>query len=98
MILLIVGTKQLNVWERVMSQFLDDARAILERVAQGNADTPQMKTDIAELKGLLTANTAADAENKAGDEEVKTLILEVLNKLAVSTPPEPTPEPEPEPD
>ncbi len=63
-----------------MSQFLDDARAILERVAAGNASDPAIKADIETLK-------AAVASNESSDAEVKVIVTELLNKLAVSTPP-----------
>ena len=89
--LLYINSKQLERIVDLMSQFLDDARAILERVAQGNGDLPGMKEDVEALKTMLTANTEADAANKASDEEVRTLLLEILNKLAVSTPPAPPP-------
>lgn len=45
--LLYINSKQLERIVDLMSQFLDDARAILERVAQGNGDLPGMKGDTA---------------------------------------------------
>jgi hypothetical protein len=86
MFLLLIGNKQLR---SIMSEFLDNARKLLERVAQGNGNDPQVKADVEELKTLVTANSAADAENKASDEEVKTLLNEILEKLASAPPADP---------
>jgi hypothetical protein len=80
--LIIMNNKQFERMTNLMSQFLDDARAILERVAQGNASDPAMKADIADLKAAMN-------DNDASDQEVKTLLTEILNKLAASTPPTP---------
>lgn len=84
--IIIISHKHLHRLEKMMSQFLDDARAILERVAQGNAGDPAMKADIEALKTAVTANTDADTANAASDEEVKTLLTEILNKLAAAPP------------
>lgn len=65
-----------------MSKFLDDARALLENIANGNADDAAVKADIETLK-------AAVASNESSDAEVKVIVTELLQKLAVSTPPVP---------
>lgn len=63
-----------------MSQFLDDFRAALATVANGSADDQATKDAVKQLQDHLLANDASD-------EEMKTAIMELTNKLAVSTPP-----------
>lgn len=66
-----------------MSQFLDDFRAALEKVAAVHPN-----------QAAIDALTARLNDNDATDADQATAILELVNKLAVSTPPvEPTPEP-----
>lgn len=73
------------------SQFLTDARVILERIAVGSPGDPTMRADITTLQEAIITNNAADADNAASDAEVKTLLLEILNRLAEAPAPEPVP-------
>lgn len=84
MILFIVGNKQLKTLEAIMSKFLDDFRAALEKVAHGNAMDKETKEAVAKLQAQLDSNDATDAEQS-------TAITELVNKLAESTPPAETP-------
>ena len=93
MILLIIGKKQLTILERIMQLTLEQGRALIEKIALGNAADPQVKADIEVLKTGLAANATADAENKAADEVTHTLLAELLERLAESTPPAPPPAP-----
>ena len=47
-----------------MSQFLDDFRASLEKVAQGGATDPETKAAVSDLVKRMTDNEASDAEVK----------------------------------
>lgn len=80
--------KHLKTLEEMMTKFLDDFRAALEKVAAGNAGDPETKAAVQELKTKLAENDATDAEQS-------TAITELVNKLAASTPSEPA-EPEEE--
>lgn len=92
MILLIIGNKPIEELSKVMSQFLDDFRAVLQQVANGQAEEEATKAAVQDLQTRLTANELADADRA-------TAIMELTQALANSTPPapEPTPEPAPEP-
>lgn len=61
-----------------MSQFLDDFRAALEKVA---ANQPNQEA--------INALTERLNSNDATDDEQSTAITELVNKLAASTPPTP---------
>lgn len=87
MLIIIANNKFIKELSNIMSKFLDDFRATLEKVAQGSADDAETKAAVIELKAKLADNDATDAEQS-------TAILELVNKLAVSTPPAPEPTPE----
>ena len=71
-----------------MSEFLENTRALINRIATGSPSDAQMAADLADLKAKYEANAAADAENKVNDEEVKVVFYELLEKLAASKPAE----------
>lgn len=75
-----ISRRTLNRLEKIMSQFLADFRASLEKVAQGGADDAETKQAVADLKTQIEANDAMD-------DEMKTAIMELVSKLAESTPP-----------
>lgn len=77
---LYINDKQFERIITLMSKFLDNFRAALEKVAQGNADDAETKAAVVALQEQL-------ASNEATDEEQSTAILELTNKLAASTPP-----------
>ncbi len=72
-----ISNKHLNQLENIMSKFLDDFRAALEKVA---APGPN--------QAAIDALTARLNDNDATDADQSTAINELVNKLAVSTPPE----------
>lgn len=72
-----ISKKNLKELECIMSKFLDDFHALLDKVTSTQNDAAAIK----ELQDLLTANTAADAENKATDDEQTQAILELAAKL-----------------
>lgn len=65
-----------------MSQWLDDTRALIATIAEGNSVDQATKDAVAELKTKMNDNDTSDAE-------VKTAITEILQRLATSTPPTP---------
>lgn len=75
-----ISRRHLKLLENLMSQFLTDFRAALELVAQGRADDDATKAAVAELQAKLASNDATDAEQT-------TAILELVTKLAESSPP-----------
>ncbi len=73
-------TNPLEELEKIMSEFLDTFRKTLETVAQGGGADPETKAAVVQLKAQL-------ASNDATDQELETAINELVNKLAVLTPP-----------
>lgn len=71
-----------------MSKFIDEARALIDRIFHGSAEDEATKADVEELRIALEANMKADSENANTIEDVKTIMLEVLNKLAEAQPPQ----------
>jgi hypothetical protein len=78
--IIFVTKKTLKRMECIMSQFLDDFRAALEKVAVGNGADEETKAAVVELKTKLAENDSLDAEQS-------TAIQELVDKLAASTPP-----------
>lgn len=96
MILLIMGNKQLTILEKIMSKFLDDFNAALEKVAVGSAGDPETKAAVAALQKSMTdtiskvaVNDEDDAVTKQAVSELNQAVLALTNKLAESTPPTP---------
>lgn len=77
---MLISNKHLKTLENIMSKFLDDFHAALATVAAGNAVDQATKDAVAVLNTRMNDNDSSDAE-------FKTAITELVNKLAVSTPP-----------
>lgn len=77
--LIFISHRNLKKLEKIMSQFLDDFRAALEKVSVGTPGDPETKAAVAELQAKLTSNDATDAEQS-------TAIMELTEKLANSVP------------
>lgn len=60
-----------------MSQFLDDARALIDKISTGDNNDAETKAAVADLKAKLEENGALDADQS-------TVINELLAKLAAS--------------
>lgn len=69
----------INQVEKIMSKFLDDALALVDKVATGNADAAETKAAVADLQAKLAADEATEAETQQ-------VVTALLNKLAASTP------------
>jgi hypothetical protein len=67
-----------------MSEFLENARALINRIAVGTPSDETMAADIAALKAGFEENARAVGENKISDDEVKAVFTELLEKLAAS--------------
>lgn len=76
-----ISKRDLKHLECLMSKFLDDFYAALEKVAQGGSTDPETKEAVEKIKAALTANDALDKEQSEA-------IMALVDKLAESTPPE----------
>jgi hypothetical protein len=81
--IIFIRNKHLKELSNLMTAFLEEARALLNNVANGAADAAETKEAVKALEVKLT-------ENSDLDEEQSTIIKELLEKLAASTPTEPT--------
>lgn len=75
-----MSNKELKELEKIMSAFTDTANTLIATIAQGGADDQATKDAITALQ----AHLASDEANEA---DTQTVVTELLNKLAVSTPP-----------
>lgn len=78
--IIFIRSKHLDRLEQIMSAFLDDFRTALNQVAQGGPDDAETQQAVAALQAQIDANDSVD-------EEMKTAIMELVNRLAASTPP-----------